>query len=108
MAGRELGRPPVGELGRRRQAARMVDQRIAEADPQLRVAGIAAHGVLQDADGIFAVAVARERFGDPKPALRRREMAEEGVARLGQREDTRASARPARAHPASSGRPCRA
>ena len=49
MAGRKLRCPAVGELRGRRQPMRMIDQRIAKADPQLRVAGIASDGILKDA-----------------------------------------------------------
>ena len=49
MARRHLLGALVGELGRRSEAARMIDQRVAEADPQLRVAGIALYRILQDA-----------------------------------------------------------
>ena len=85
MARRKLCGAAVRELGGRGQPAGMVDQRIAKADPQLRVAGIAPHGVLKDADRILALAVARERFGHAQPAFGGREIAEEGVARVGQR-----------------------
>ena len=61
----------------------MIDERVAEADPQLGVPGIATDGILEDSDRIFAFAVAGERLGDPKPALGRGEMAEECVAGVG-------------------------
>src|SRR3954454_20784284 len=87
MIGRHLGRTLVGEFGRRSQAARMIDQRVAEPDPQLRVTGIAPDGILQDADRVLALAIARERFGHPEPGFGGREMAEESVTGIRQWED---------------------
>ena len=65
----------------------MIDERIAETDPQLRIGGVTANGILQDVDRILALTIAGEGFGNPQPAFRGRELAEERVARLGQRED---------------------
>jgi len=61
----------------------VVDKCVAEPDPQLRVPGIALHRILQDSDRVFAVAVTLERFGHAQPAFRRREVAEESMARVG-------------------------
>ncbi len=83
MARSQFGRPSISEFGRRREAAGMIDERVAEADPQLGIPGIATDGILEDSDRILALAVAGERLGDPKPALGRGEMAEEGVAGVG-------------------------
>src|SRR5205085_9802543 len=79
MAGRHLLRALVGELGRRSEAAGMIDQRIAETDPQLWIAGIFLHGILQDADGVFTLAIAFQSLGHAQPAFSRREIAEESV-----------------------------
>ena len=63
MAGRELRCPLIRELRGGRQPARMVDERIAKADPELRVAGIASNGVLEDPDRVLRFRRPRERFG---------------------------------------------
>ena len=83
MSRSNFGGALIGQLGRRGQAPRVVDKRVAEPDPQLGIAGIALDGVLQDSDRILAVAVTLERFGHPQPALRRREVAEEGMTCVG-------------------------
>src|SRR4051812_18785332 len=70
----------------------MVDQGVAEPDPQLRIAGVAAHSVLENADRVLAITCARKRFGDSQPAFRRRELAEKGVPCLGQLQDVAALA----------------
>src|SRR6185312_1163780 len=80
-------RARVGKFGGGRDAPRMIDESIAETNPQLRVAGIALDCVLEDSDGVVALAVAGERLGHAEPAFGRRELAEEGMASLRQRED---------------------
>src|SRR3954467_11077361 len=74
----------VSELGRRGQAASVIDQRITKSNPQLRIAGIAFHRILQDSDRVLAVPVALERFGHAQPAFGGREMAEYSVSSVGQ------------------------
>ena len=64
----------------------VVDKRIPEADPYLRIAGVQPGSVLQDADGVFALSVAGERFGNSQPAFCMREVPKKCVARIGQRE----------------------
>jgi len=82
----------ISELSGRRQPAGMVDQRIAKTDPQLRIAGIPRHCVLENADRVLASSVACQCLGNSKPALGRSEIAEEGVACVGQRKDVMAFA----------------
>src|SRR5690242_20495354 len=79
--------PAVSQFGWRGYSVGVIDQGITEPDPQLRIARIASNRILQNVDRILALAVAGERFGDAQPAFRRREIAEEGMARLGQREN---------------------
>src|SRR5579884_71494 len=65
----------------------MIDQGIAKANPELGVPRVPPNGIFQNADRVFALAVAFQRFGHPKPALRRREIAVEGVPSVGKRKD---------------------
>jgi hypothetical protein len=94
VAGRERGGPLIGQLRRRSQPARMIDQRIAEPNPQLRVGGIALNRVLEDVDRVRAIAAACKRLGHHQPAFRRREIAEKGMAGLGQRDHVASLAAP--------------
>src|SRR5205085_6376321 len=93
IARRYLRGAPVGELGRWRHSTCMIDQRIAQTDPQLCVARVFLHCVLQDPDGILALPVPSERFGHPQPALSGREMTVKGVARVSEGEDVAPPAR---------------
>ena len=54
VPGHQLRRTAIGELGRRGQPVPVIDQRVAEPDPQLRVGRIAADRILEDADRILA------------------------------------------------------
>ena len=63
MTGSELRRAPIGKLRWRRETMTMINQRIAESDPQLRIAGVAADCVLENSDGVDAIAMARKSLG---------------------------------------------
>ena len=60
---------PIGQLRRRSKAVSMIDERVAEADPKLGIARIAADRILQNPDSVLALAVAGEGFGHSKPGL---------------------------------------
>ena len=81
----------------------------------MRVAGMLAHRRFwSSADGVRGLAAPRQRFGHDQPVLGAGEIAEKGVARLGQRERAarlfaaRGATRQARAGPAAHSPPRRA
>ena len=63
----------------------MIDQRIAQADPQMRVGRIAADGVLKDSYRQLGIACSRHSLGKEQPMLLRREIPKEGVPCAGER-----------------------
>lgn len=85
MAGRYFRSPFIGKLCGRCETASMINKCVAKANPQLRVPRVPLDGVLQNANGIFAFAIAGEGFRNAQPTFRRREIAEERMARVRQR-----------------------
>ena len=65
----------------------MLNQGVAEANPELGIAGIATHCILQDSDSIRTVPVPGQCLGNAEPRLGGGKITKEGVASLGQRED---------------------
>jgi len=65
----------------------MVDERIAEPNPQLGIPGIFADGILKQANGVLGVPAARETVGQSEPGFFGTEIAEKSVARCAKRYD---------------------
>jgi len=85
MPGRELGRALVSEFGGGCDHPGMVDQGIAEPDPQLGITGMFAHRRTQDARRVGALAPTRHRFRHQQPMLGSGEISEECMAHCGER-----------------------
>ena len=107
MAGCELGGAAVSELGGWGQHSGMVDQRVAEPDPQLRVAGMLAHGRAQDARRVGGVAPARHRF-DISSQCSEAEKSPKKAWRAAVNGMTSFDAAPVGRDPARPGLPCKA
>jgi hypothetical protein len=60
----------------------MIDQGIAETNPQLGITWIAAGSVLQNSNGVSALSIARKRLRNAQPALGRGEVPEKCVSRV--------------------------
>ena len=97
MAGRQLRRPAISQLGGRGQPVGMLDQCIAKADPQLRDRpdiGARRSAVCRPHPRCCRAAPA---LRTSQPTLGRAEIAEESVAGVGQRQDSRSALPRARA-----------
>ncbi len=83
MTGCQLGRPAEGQLAGRRKRSCVISKRIAEPDPQHRIAGMLPNGRRQRLCRVFSLPPAGIGFRDDEPVLSRPERAEKGMAKLG-------------------------
>ena len=80
----------VSEFGSWSDPSRVIDKRIAKADPELRIARVTFDCILENPGRILALSVSSERFRHPEPGLGWSEVAEESVPSLSQRKNVAA------------------